>query len=437
MTIFFVYLHKNKKWIELHSQEFYNFTVWMAQSPPRLKEEVVNTMKYLRNFVTLFCLGVPLSFFLTSYCMSQEDVDKLHEKAVVWDCHNDLVYRVLYENLDIGKRLPAGHVDIPRLREGHVDVQVVALFVQNFLYPDKCAQQAFEMIDAMTEAVEKNKDSVELARTGSDVERIVNRGKIAMPLAIEGGHAIEDDLDLLRKFHQLGVSSMTLTHNISHGWADSSGDKSRWGGLNDLGRKVIKEMNRIGMVIDISHVSDETFFDVIEATEDPIIASHSGCRAINPHHRNMSDEMLRALARNRGVIGIVFVLPFLIPEYNRAMEELRAVGQPWFRKAPPVEDLDLRIALEHLRAGQDWPMENLPTVEDVLDHIVHAVKIAGIDHVGLGADMYPRTPSPVGIRGVQDYPHITRGLKNRGYSDKDIQKILGRNFLRVWKHVTD
>jgi membrane dipeptidase len=394
-------------------------------------------MKDLRSFVTLFCFGASLSFFLNSYGMCQKDVDKLHKEAVVWDCHNDLVYRVLYENLDIGKRLPAGHVDIPRLKEGHVDVQVVALFVQNFLYPDKCAQQAFEMIDAMTEAIQKNNDSVELARTGSDIERIVSQGRIAMPLSIEGGHAIEDNLDLLGKFHKLGVSSMTITHNISHGWADSSADEPRWGGLNDLGRKVIKEMNRIGMVIDISHVSDETFFDVIEATEDPVIASHSGCRTLNPHRRNLSDEMLRALAKNGGVIGIVFVLPYLTPEYNKAMAELQTIGQPWFRKAPPVEDLGLRIALEHLKAGQDWPMENLPTIEDVLDHIDHAVKIAGVDHVGLGADMYPRTPSPIRIRGVQDYPHITEGLKNRGYSDEDIKKILGSNFLRVWKHVID
>jgi membrane dipeptidase len=343
----------------------------------------------------------------------------------------------LYEKLDIGERLLAGHVDIPRLREGHVDVQTVALFFQNFLYPDKCAQQAFQMIEAMILAIEKNAASVELARTGADVERIVKAEKIAMPLAIEGGHAIEDDLELLRKFHGLGVSSMTITHNISHGWADSSGDKSRWGGLNDLGRTVIKEMNRIGMVIDISHVSDETFFDVIETTEDPVIASHSGCRALNPHHRNMSDDMLQALGKNGGVIGIVFVLPFLTPEYNQAMGDLYAISQPWFRKAPQIKDLEARIAIEHLRQGQDWPMENLPTIDDVLDHIDHAAKVAGVDHVGLGADMYPRTPSPVGIRGAQDYPQITKGLKKRGYEDEDIVKILGGNFLRVWKTVTD
>jgi len=392
-----------------------------------------NSIKPIRLFS--LCMFLFLIINITSFC--QDKVDKLHKEALVWDCHNDLVYRVLYEKLDIGDRLPAGHVDIPRLKEGHVDVQIVALFVQNFLYPDKCAQQAFQLIEAMKKAIDKNADSVELARTGADVERIVKAGKIAMPLAIEGGHAIEDDLEFLRKFHSLGVSSMTITHNISHGWADSSGDKPKWGGLNELGRKVIKEMNRIGMVIDISHVSDETFFDVLETTEDPVIASHSGCRTLNPHHRNMSDEMLRALGKNGGVIGIVFVLPFLTPEYNKAMENLQAISQPWFRRAPQIEDLDARIAIEHLRAGQDWPMKNLPTIDDVFDHIDHAVKIAGVDHVGLGADMYPRTPSPVGIRGAQDYPNITKGLKKRGYSDEDIEKILGGNLLRVWKTVTN
>ncbi len=394
-------------------------------------------MKRIKNLVLFLIMGLFTILFINSHGIGQEEVAKLHKEALVWDCHNDLVYRVLYEKLDIGKRLPAGHVDIPRLKEGHVDVQVVALFVQNFLYPDKCAQQAFQLIDAMREAIKKNKDSVEMARTGADVVRIVSQGKIAMPLAIEGGHAIEDDIELLRKFHSLGVSSMTITHNVSHGWADSSGDKSKWGGLNELGRKVIKEMNRIGMVIDISHVSDETFFDIMEATEDPVIASHSGCRRLNPHHRNVSDDMLRALAKNGGVIGIVFVLPFLTPEYNKSMVELQAIGRPWFRKAPPVEDLNLRIALEHLSAGQDWPLENLPTIKEVLDHIDHAVKLAGVDHVGLGADMYPRTPSPVGMRGAQDYPNITKGLKKRGYSDEDIKKILGGNFLRIWKQVTD
>lgn len=394
----------------------------------------------MKNRMLLLALLILAGGLLTvlSYPIGGADeVSQLHRDALVWDCHNDLVYRVLYEGLDIGKRLPAGHVDIPRLKEGCVDIQVVALFVQNFLYPDKCAEQAFQLIDAMHEAIDKHSDSVELARTGSDVERIVKAGKIAMPLAIEGGHAIEDSLDLLREFHSLGVSSMTLTHNISHGWADSCNDKPKWSGINELGEMVVKAMNRLGMVIDLSHASDETFFDVVELSEDPVILSHSGCRALNDHPRNASDYMLRALKKNGGVIGIVFVLPFLTPEYNRAMNELHAVGQPWFKKAPIIEDLELRIALEHLDAGRDWPLENLPTIEDVLDHIDHAVRMAGVDHVGLGADMYPRTPSPVGIRGVNDYPKITAGLKKRGYSDEDIAKIMGGNFLRVWKAVTD
>ncbi len=386
--------------------------------------------------ITCCCLAPSL---LASCTTSEQRIAALHREAVVWDCHNDLSYRVLYEKLDIGQRLPAGHVDIPRLEEGGVDVQTVALFVPNFLYPHpgRCARQTRELLTAMRDAIEQHSDKVELARTGADVERIVAAGKIAMPLAIEGGHAIENSLENLREFHRLGVSSMTLTHNVSHDWADSGADEPRWGGLNELGREVVREMNRLGMVIDISHVSDETFFDVIETSEDPVIASHSGCRALNPHRRNMSDEMLRALAENGGVIGIVFVLSYLSPQYLEAMSALQAVGRPWFRQVPPIEDLDLRIAVEHLNAGRDWPLENLPTIEDVLDHIDHAVDIAGVDHVGLGADMYPRTPSPVGMRGAQDYPNITRGLKERGYSDEDVRKIMGGNLMRVWKQVTD
>lgn len=359
----------------------------------------------------------------------------LHESALVWDCHNDLSYRVLYEGLNIGNRLPGGQVDIPRLREGSVDVQVVALFIQNYLYPGRAGRQCEQLLTAMLDAIARNAPAVELARTGTDIERIVGAGRIAMPLAIEGGHAIEDDLEILRRFHEKGVSSMTLTHNLSHGWADSGGDKPRWDGLNDLGLAVVAEMNRLGMVIDVSHVSDATFFDVIEASRDPVICSHSGCRAVNPHRRNISDEMLEALSRNGGVIGIVFEPGFLSADYAKARAELQAIGRPIRAKVPVIEDIDLRIAIEHLDQGRDWPLEDLPTIEHLLDHIDHAVQVAGIDHVGLGADLYPRNPTLVGIRGAQDYPNITKGLKRRGYSDEDIKKIMGANFLRIWKQV--
>ncbi|MGD2123423.1 MAG: dipeptidase [Gemmatimonadota bacterium] len=369
---------------------------------------------------------------------TNEAIEALHDEALVWDTHNDLAYRVLYEGLDIGTRLPGGHVDLPRLEEGRVDVQTVALYVENFLYghPGEPSGQARQLLDAMLEAIATNSDRVELARTGTDIERIVGSGKVAMPLAIEGGHAIEASVELLREFHGLGVSSMTLTHNVSHDWADSGADDPRWGGLNDLGREIVREMNNLGMVVDVSHVSDSTFFDVLEVTEDPVIFSHSGVRAINPHRRNVSDDMLRALAENGGVLAVVFVLNYLTPEYNQAKAELGAIGRPWFSQVPPPEDLTLRIALNHLNASRDWPMEHLPTLDDLLDHIDHAVAVAGVDHVGLGADMYPRNPSPVGIRGVEDYPNITRGLKARGYSDEDVKKIMGGNLLRVWKRVT-
>ncbi|MFB0518932.1 MAG: dipeptidase, partial [Acidobacteriota bacterium] len=248
---------------------------------------------------------------------------------------------------------------------------------------------------------------------------------------------IEDDLGLLRCYHRLGVSSMTITHNKTHNWADSHADEHRWDGLNEFGESVVREMNRIGMVIDCSHVSDETFYDVIMISQDPIILSHSGCRALCDHPRNVTDDMLRALAKNGGVIGIVTVLQYVTQEYRDARRELSKISRPYLMRAPVAKDLDLQIALSHLRAGQDWPDENLPTVEDVLDHIDHAVKVAGVDCVGLGADMYPRTPAPIGLKDVTEYINITRGLKKRGYSDQDVRKILGGNFLRVWREVTE
>ncbi len=402
--------------------------------------EIIMKKTRRSKHILLFIFLVGITGIWSSLHMDtlvEKDVEELHKEAIVWDCHNDLAYRVLYEGLDIGERLPGGHVDIMRLKEGGVDVQVVALFIQNYLYPDKSAWQAFKLLRGMKEAIKKNLDSVELARSGSDIERIVSEGKIAMPLAIEGGHAIEDSLELLRRYHSLGVSSMTLTHNVSHGWADSSKGTPKWNGLNELGRRVIKEMNEIGMVIDVSHVSDKTFYDVIGISEDPVIFSHSGCRAINPHRRNVSDDMLKKLALNGGVIGIVFELTYLSREYDEAAQRLRRISLPFLNKVPRIKDLELRITIDHLRSGGDWPLENRPTIEDLLDHIDHAVKIAGVDHVGLGADMYPRTPSPVGIRGVNDYPNITRGLKKRGYSDEEIKKIMGYNFLRIWKQVTE
>lgn len=394
-------------------------------------------MKYRLSLAVRISIVIIISLVLAGTIHSENKIDKLHKDAVVWDCHNDLAYRVLYEGLDIGNRLPGGHVDIPRLKEGGVDVQVVAMYPEVYTYPGNSARQTRQLLDAMLKVIEKNSDTVELARTGSDIERIIGSGKIAMPLAIEGGHAIEDKIEILREFYSKGVSSMTLTHNVTHGWADAGARKPKWNGLNDLGREVVREMNKLGMVIDLSHVSDKTFFDVLETTEDPVILSHSACRAISSHRRNASDDMLLALAKNGGVVGIIFVINFISEEYNKAKRELSAIEKPWFAKIPEIEDLDLRIAIEHLNRGRSWPLEGIPTIDVVLDHIDHAVKIAGVDHVGLGADMYPRIPSPVGIRGVHDYPNITKGLKERGYDDEAIKKIMGGNFLRVWKKVTD
>lgn len=242
------------------------------------------------------------------WAMGQSNrAEQLHQEALVWDAHSDLVHSIMLQGLDINKKNNFSFGDIPRMEEGGVDVLIFALCPDPVYFPRRCARRTLQMLDAMMGAIMSAPDRIELARTATDIERITQSGKIAALLAIEGGHSIEDDLGLLRDYYRLGVTSMTLTHSITNNWADSSSDEARWGGLNELGEKVVREMNRLGMVIDISHVSDETFYDVIRISKDPVIASHSNCRTLCDHRRNMSDEMIKTLAGKGGVICITFV----------------------------------------------------------------------------------------------------------------------------------
>ncbi|MGH9897418.1 MAG: dipeptidase, partial [Pyrinomonadaceae bacterium] len=268
-----------------------------------------------------------------------------------------------------------------------------------------------------------------------DVERIVAAGKLAALMGIEGGHAIQNDLALLRMFHRLGVTYMTLTHANTNDWADSSTDTRRWGGLNDFGRQVVREMNRIGMIVDVSHVSEETVMDVLEVTTKPVIASHSSCFALSDHPRNLSDDALRAIARNGGVVGMNFYAEFLDQTYRDQVKAMRKdvlseFNQP--QQVPP-EKLD-ELAARRLSLLDDPGIPHPPFAR-ILDHIDHAVKVAGIDHVGIGSDLDVIT-APEGMKDVADFPKITRGLLERGYKEDEIRKILGGNFLRVLKQVT-
>lgn len=396
----------------------------------------------MKKFLFRMCLAFLFcAFGVFSLTLTEEQSDrakKLHLEALVWDAHSDLVQSIMLQGLDITKKNDFSFADIPRMQDGGVDVLIFALWPDTIYYPRRSARRTLQLLDTMLAAIESSSDKIELARTASDIERITLSGKIAALLAIEGGHAIEDDLGLLRDYYRLGVSSMTLTHNKTHNWADASTDKASWGGLNEFGEKVVQEMNQLGIVIDISHVSDEAFYDVIRISKDPVIASHSNCRSLCDHKRNMSDDMIRTLANNGGVICITFVPNYLNQQFKDARAEALKLAKKSSaeQKETAPRDLD-RWAKERELAPRIMPDIPFPTINDVLDQIDYAVKLVGVDHVGIGSDYSVMYRGPKGLEDVSQYFNLTKGLLSRGYSEQDIKKILGGNLLRVWHQVTE
>lgn len=386
-----------------------------------------------------FCFALILMLLITASAQQPAELDRrateLHRRALVIDTHMDTLQRVLIQGADLGVRSTSGQSDLPRLKAGGVDAQFFAIWPDPMYAPHHAARRTLQLIDAMHSVLNKYPDRIELARNARDIERIVASGKLAALMGIEGGHAIQNDLALLRMFHRLGVTYMTLTHSNTNDWADSSTDKARWGGLNDFGRQVVREMNRLGMLVDVSHVSEDTVMDVLEVSTKPVIASHSSCLALCNHPRNLSDKALKAIAQKGGVIGINFFSGFVDQKYLDAMNakqnDILATLNEKKQIAP--EDLD-RVAAERLKLLDD-PGIPRPPFARILDHIDHAVKIAGIDHVGIGSDL-DVIPTPEGMNDVSDMPKITKGLLERGYKEADIRKILGGNFLRVLRQTT-
>jgi membrane dipeptidase len=331
---------------------------------------------------------------------SDAEVEKIHRSALLIDTHNDAPTKVR-EGFDIGSGSGAGHTDVRRLREGGVGAVFFSAWVPAGMTPkNQSAHRALEMIDAIrTGIVRRYAGDFTLALTAADIEAAHRAGKIAALIGLEGGHAIEDSLPLLRAYFGLGARYMTLTHTNTNNWADSSGDAGKAGvrpnnGLTGFGRQVIAEMNRLGMIVDISHVSDKTFWDVLEASKAPVFASHSSCRALCDDARNMTDEMIRGLARKGGVIQINFYPNFLTK-----------------RKSPAA------------------------SLEDVVAHIDHAVKVGGIGAVGIGSDFDGIDRVPVGLEDVSKFPRLTRALLEKGYNVEDIRRIYGGNTLRLMRVV--
>ena len=395
-------------------------------------ETRINAMSKSRFLASLFaCLSLTLG------AAAQDELARarrIHSQVPVVDTHIDTMQRVLIENVDIGRRLPDGHVDLPRLQEGGVRAPFFALWVPTYYKGSEAVRRTLELRDAMQRVLDTYPNEMELATTAADIERLTRRGKIAAVLTIEGGHQIADDLAVLRTYYRLGIRSMTLTHFRNNNWADSSTDKPRHNGLTDFGREVVREMNRLGMIVDISHVADKTFFDALAVTTKPVIASHSSCRALSDVPRNMTDDMLQALAKNGGVVGINFGSGFLS---EKAAGALRQSIAAMAEKEPDLtgKELDDFAAQEHLRRLQtsEGPAA---TLEDAVAHIDHVVKVAGLDHVGIGSDFDGVSSVPVGLEDISKLPTLTAALLKRGYSEQDVKKILGRNFLRVLREVT-
>jgi membrane dipeptidase len=382
---------------------------------------------------SFLCAGLVLSQRVSADDIA-ERARKLHFSSIVLDTHDDTTQRFFSKDFDIGKRNPDGHVDIPRMREGGMNAIFFSIWIDGRTMGPPAVQKALDQIDAVHENVHKYSKDLVFCRTAAEVREAHKQGKIAALMGVEGGHMIGNDIRVLRMFGDLGVRYMTLSHFYNDEWADSSTDKPVHNGLTDFGKQIVLEMNRQGIMVDISHVSDKTFYDALGVSEAPLIASHSSCRALCNHVRDMSDDMIKALAAKGGVIQINYEKSFVDQAYKDASEKVLGGVVANFaqlkKECGDDQECFGRKMAEHEK--QATAEGKLPHVswERIVDHIDHAVKLAGVDHVGLGSD-FDGASMPDGMEDCSKLPKITEALMRKGYSDDDIRKILGGNTLRV------
>jgi membrane dipeptidase len=371
----------------------------------------------------------------------------LQNSAVVIDAHEDTPLRFLDENYDIGSTDAADRdfISLDKAQAGNVSAVFFSIWVNPATNQGHFAKRALELIDSVYVQARRHPDRMMMCYSAEDIERAHAQRKLAALMGIEGGHAIENSLPVLRDYYCLGVRYMTLTWSNTNEWADSSSDLdnssvSHHGGLTEFGKQVVVEMNRLGMMVDVSHASDKAFWDVVATTKAPIIASHSSARALVDVPRNMNDEMLRAVARNGGVVNVAFPSGFVDKEFNAA------AGSQHQRMLAAASDYNT----ERAAAGQpvtgddtqrfelDWLGKNKiprPPLQSLIDHIEHVAKVAGVDHVGLGSDSNGVDFLPAGMNSAADLPKVTQALLDRGYGPEEIKKILGANMLRVFRDV--
>jgi membrane dipeptidase len=360
---------------------------------------------------------------------------RIHRSALVIDGHNDLPWELRrkgdgsFRRRDIAQPQKDLHTDIPRLRKGGVGAQFWSAWVPTESRKDGTAvRKTLEQIDVIRRMAREYPDTFELALTAEDIVRIHQSGKIASLIGLEGGHSIDNSLGVLRMLHALGARYMTLTHGETLDWADSATDAARHGGLTSFGEEVVGEMNRLGMLVDISHVSADTMKAALRVSRAPVIASHSSAYAVAQHPRNVPDDVLRLLRGNGGVVMVNFYSGFVVPEGARATKEIFRVSREL--RAKYATESDYQAAFRQWRREHPFPAGS---IHDVVDHIEHIIKVAGIDHVGLGSDYDGISTVPRQLEDVSCYPLITQELLNRGYSPEDIHKVLGANVLRVMR----
>jgi membrane dipeptidase len=368
-----------------------------------------------------------------------EQALRIHRAALVIDGHNDLPWQfrekkdLSFRTLDITKNLKATglHTDIPRLRQGGVGAQFWSAWVPTETAKKGTAvKTTVEQIDVVYRMVQAHPDAFEMAYSDDDILRVHNAGKIASLIGLEGGHSIDNSLAVLRMYHRLGARYMTLTHSENTDWADSATDKPVHHGLTEFGENVVREMNNLGMLVDLSHVSAETMKHALRVTRAPVIFSHSSAYAVANHPRNVPDDVLTLVKANGGVVMVNFFPGFIVPEGARAMQGMFQAARDLKEKFP--DEKEFQAALNQWKKEHPYPTGSVHTL---VDHIDHIVKVAGVDHVGLGSD-YDGIPTvPRQLEDVSCYPVITQELLNRGYSEQDIVKILGGNLMRVFRAV--
>jgi len=386
----------------------------------------------LRSVCLLACLS--LGIFTVAADSVSDQAKKLHFSSIVLDTHDDTTQNFFDKDFDLGKRNATGHVDIPRMREGGMNAIFFSIWIDGRTMGPLAIQKALDQIDAVRQNVKLHSKDMILARTADDVRRAHEQGKIAALMGIEGGHMLGNDIRMVRIYSDLGVRYMTLSHFYNDEWADSSTDKPAHNGLTDYGKEIVREMNRTGMLVDISHVSDKTFYDALEVSKAPLIASHSSCRALCNHVRDMTDDMIKALAAKGGVIQINYEKSFIDQAYKDASDKLSGgvvalVDQLKKKCGDDEACIGKTMAEQEKQAIAEGKLPHV-SWERIIDHIDHVVKLVGPDHVGLGSD-FDGASMPEGMEDCSKLPKITEALLRKGYSEDDIRKILGGNTLRV------